>query len=601
LQPVDYTTLLAICAELRQQVLPARVEQVCQLERQTIHVALRTLQGRRWLAISWHPQAARLGITPPPPKGPDLFSFSQQLWHQLGGLALVGIQLVTPWERVVDLEFAQRPGDPVLWHLYVEVMGQYSNVILVNAEGAIVTAAYQIGERQSRLRSVQTSSIYERPPKITSNTPSLEESYENWRENIKLIPGTVAKNLLSLYRGLSTALVRSLLVAAHLSLDVHSDDLNEADWQRLFDCWQFWLRSVAAAQFQPNWTSWDIEHDANVGYSVIAWPGSTAVASVQDLIQQYYGDRTQAQAFQQLRHQLQQRLQQLLGKLYQKSQDFTQRLDAADGAETLRQQADLLMAHLHLWQPGLTQIDLPDFETQQPVRLSLSPEKNAVQNAQALYKRHQKLKRSRAAIVLLQTAVQAEIDYLEQVATAIAQLDAYREAADLIALQEIREELVQAEYLRAAIASSHKTNSSKPNSKTKDSATPPHQFSSPSGYAILVGRNNRQNDQLTFSQATDYDLWFHTQQIPGSHVLLRLPPGESADPADLQAAADLSAYFSQARESDQAPIVYTQPKHVYKPKGAKLGMVIYKQETILWGYPQQAKAQFVDAVNIRKP
>lgn len=584
LQPVDFTTLLAICTELRQQSLPARVEQVCQLERQTIHMALRTLQGRRWLAISWHPQAARLGITPPPPKGPDLFSFSQQLWHQIGGLALVGIQLVTPWERVLDLEFAQRPGDPVLWHLYVEVMGQYSNVILVNAGGEIVTAAYQIGERQSRLRSVQTSGVYERPPKITSNTPSLEESYENWQENIKLIPGTVAKTLISLYRGLSTALVRSLFTAAAIPMDAHSDDLDEAAWQRLFASWQFWLRAVAAEQFQPSWT--------DSGYSVIGWPGSTpaAVDGIQDLIQQYYGNRTQAQTFQQLRHQLNQRLQQLLGKLYQKAQDFTQRLQASDGAETQRQQADLLMAHLHLWQPGMQQIELLDFETQQPVRLRLSPDRNAVQNAQALYKKHQKLKRSRQAIEPLQTAVQAEIDYLEQVSTAIAQLGEYNAAADLTTLQEIRDELVQAEYLSATIVTP---------SKPRDSATPPHSFTSPSGYEILVGRNNRQNDQLTFRTATDYDLWFHTQQIPGSHVLLRLPPGETADALDLQAAANLSAYFSQARESDQAPIVYTQPKHVYKPKGAKLGMVIYKQETILWGYPQQAKAQFLADRNIK--
>jgi predicted ribosome quality control (RQC) complex YloA/Tae2 family protein len=135
------------------------------------------------------------------------------------------------------------------------------------------------------------------------------------------------------------------------------------------------------------------------------------------------------------------------------------------------------------------------------------------------------------------------------------------------------------------------------------SQTSPHRFTSPSGYEVLVGRNNRQNDQLTFRLANDYDLWFHSQQIPGSHVLLRLPPGSQPEPTDLQFTANLAAYYSQARASEQVPIVYTHPKHVYKPKGAKLGMVIYKQETVLWGEPQKASTTSpnITSPNITSP
>ncbi|HEY9816795.1 MAG TPA: NFACT RNA binding domain-containing protein, partial [Candidatus Obscuribacterales bacterium] len=114
-----------------------------------------------------------------------------------------------------------------------------------------------------------------------------------------------------------------------------------------------------------------------------------------------------------------------------------------------------------------------------------------------------------------------------------------------------------------------------------------------SGFEVLVGRNNRQNDDLTSRLATDYDLWFHTQQIPGSHVLLRLDAGSVADDADLQFTANLAAYYSRARQSDQAPVVYTAPKHVYKPKGAKPGTVIYKHETVIWGYPQQVSSSAI--------
>ena len=116
-----------------------------------------------------------------------------------------------------------------------------------------------------------------------------------------------------------------------------------------------------------------------------------------------------------------------------------------------------------------------------------------------------------------------------------------------------------------------------------------HKFHTPSGFEVLIGRNNQQNDRLTFRLANDYDLWFHAQEIPGAHVLLRLEPGAVAEERDLQFTADLAAYYSRSRQSDRVPVVYTQPKHVYKPKGAKPGIAIYKQERILWGKPSQGE------------
>jgi len=123
MQQVDFTTLTAACAELQAGWIPGRLEKVYQRDRYTIALCLRTLQGRGWLTLAWHPQAARICLADPPPRLPDTFTFSDQLRHQLNGLALVGIQFIAPWERVLDLQFARRPGDPILWHLYVEIMG----------------------------------------------------------------------------------------------------------------------------------------------------------------------------------------------------------------------------------------------------------------------------------------------------------------------------------------------------------------------------------------------------------------------------------------------------------------------------------------------
>jgi predicted ribosome quality control (RQC) complex YloA/Tae2 family protein len=589
MQPVDFTTLTAACGELRTFLLPARLEQVIQRDRHTICLALRTLKKRHWLTISWHPQAACICAGDPPPRTPDTFTFSDQLRHQLGGFALVGISALAPWERAIDLQFAQRPGDPILWHLYVEIMGKRSNVILANQDNQIVTTAHQVSEKQSSVRPVLTGQPYERPPALTDPAPNLTELPSRWQERISLIPGKLGQQLLKTYRGLSTHLVKSMIEAAGLDSDRPTDSLTDAEWDRLFQRWQEWLHILDKlsqgdlSSLQPRLTE--------TGYTLIHWqihgqnpqkesgivqhPPTTH--SVQQLLNRYYTDQLNQQTFQQLHHQLGQKVKNLLTKLGIKAQGFRDRLQQSDNAETYRQKGDLLMAYLHEWKPGMRSITLADFETGQPVEIPLDPEKNAVQNAQKLYKQHQKLKRSRIAVEPLLAEVQTEIDYLEQVDLAIAQIDRYQHHQDLSALEEIRDELMQQGYLPDP---DHRSQNSTP-------VTDFYRYLSPNGFEILIGRNNRQNDQLSFRLAGDYDLWFHTQEIAGSHTLLRLNPGTVADDADLQCAADLTAYYSRGRQSEQVPVVYTKPKYVYKPKGAKPGMVVYKHERIIWGRPQE--------------
>lgn len=572
MQPVDFTTLTAICSELRTSWVPARLEQIYQRDRHTLFLGLRTLDSRGWLRISWHPQAAHLCISAPPPRIPDTFTFSQQLRHQIGNLALINIAAIAPWERVIDLQFGRRPGEPALWHLYIEVMGKYSNVILTNQDDHIVTAAHQVSSQQSSVRPIQTGQPYEIPPVLTEAIPTLGENRDRWQERISLVPGSLKRNLLKNYRGLSSALVQSMLQRADLHPDQTTDQLAAADWQRLFQCWQEWLQALDQERFQPAWTE--------QGYTVLGWGATAQATTVQELIHQYYGVQLDQLEFGQLHHQLSQKLKTLLEKLRLKAQTFQTRMEQSERADLYREQADLLMAHLHQWQPGMTTIALPDFHTGELVTIALNPEKNAVQNAQTLYKQHQKLKRAQSVVVPLLTEVNDEIHYLEQVEAAIAELTAYQTAEDLNTLKEIRDELIQQGYL----ASPDYQSAANPQG---DVASQPYHYTSPSGLDVLVGRNNRQNDQLTFRTAGDYDLWFHTQEIPGSHVLLRLKPGVDPEAADLSFAADLAAFHSRARQSEQVPVIYTEPKNVYKPKGAKPGMTVYKHERVIWGQPQR--------------
>ncbi len=576
MQPVDYTTLMASCTELNRDWIPARIEQVYQRDRFTISLALRTLKAKPWLTICWHPEAARINLGDPPPRLKDTFTFSDQLRHQLKGLALTGVVAIAPWERVIDLQFAQRPGEKPLWHLYVEIMGKYSNVILTDGSQQIVTPAKQISPTQSSVRPIQTGQPYELPPSLIGTTPKLEESFVRWQERVSLVPGQVKRQLLQSYRGLSPRVAAEIAIAAGLSPQQQTDTLTLEHWQALFHYWQKWLLALEHQQFSPGWLT--------DGYTVLGWNKVESVEGVQPLLNCYYTQSVNHQQFTQLHHQLNQKLINLLKKLNVKANTFRQRLAQSADADSYRQQGNLLMAHLHQIQPGMKSITLNDFETGKPIKIKLNPEKNPAQNAQYLYKQSQKLKRAKDAVVPLLADVDGEINYLSQVQTALNQLQSENTGSseDLQALAEIKEELIQQKYIIAE----------RQDERQIDQDSQPYRLTAPSGCEIWIGRNNRQNDILTFRTAVEYDLWFHTQEIPGSHVLLRLDPGAVASEQDLQFTADIAAYYSQARESDQVPVIYTQPKYIYKPKGAKPGMVIYKQETVIWGRPQIAKLHF---------
>ena len=182
--------------------------------------------------------------------------------------------------------------------------------------------------------------------------------------------------------------------------------------------------------------------------------------------------------------------------------------------------------------------------------------------------------------------VNDEINYLAQVQTSLNQLkdeaNIQGNSEDLQALEEIREELIQQQYF----AAEREGNRGKAAQESQ-----PYRYQVPSGFELWIGRNNRQNDLLTFRVAGDYDLWFHTQEIPGSHVLLRLNAGDVPEEVDLLFVADVSAFYSRARQSEIVPVVYTKPKFVYKPKAAKPGMVVYKHERVIWGKPQRAESK----------
>lgn len=565
MQPFDYTTLKAVCYSLQNQYLPSRLEQVYQCDRTSISLCLRNIEKKSWLTISWHPQAARICVGNPPPRGKDTFTFSDQLRHLINGYALIGIEIVSDWERVIDFQFAQRPNESPLNHLYVEIMGKYSNVILTNADNQIITVAKQVTADKSTLRTVETSQIYQLPPPLTGNIPKLEESQETWQEKVSLIPGRIDKQLIKSYRGISPNIAKELLQKSDIDLSKTNQELTQNEWQELYKNWQTWLTSIEKNQFYSHLTS--------EGYTVLGEPNQAE--NINFVINKYYNQKIYQENFIQLKQQLQQKIKNILKKLKTKKNKYLEKIKESDNCEVYSNKADLLMAHLNQWQVGMKEITLNDFTTGDPVKINLAPDKNMIQNAQILYKKYQKLKRAKQAVKPLLDEVNEEVNYLEQIAINLQQLD-YQEKDDLTTLQEIKSELINQKYIE---------DKQYRNNQNIEEESQPRRYQTPSGYEVLVGRNNRQNDILTFKTATDYDLWFHAQEISGSHVLLRLNAGDAPEEKDLQFTANLAAYYSQGRESEQVPVVYTNPNHVYKPKGAKPGMVIYSKETVIWGKP----------------
>lgn len=566
MQPVDYTTLVAICHSLSSAHLPSRLEQVYQIDRTTITLCLRSVSKKSWLTIAWHPQGARLCIGNPPPRQKDTFTLSEQLRHLINGYALIGVEIVSAWERVIDLQFAQRPSESPLYHLYVEIMGKYSNVILTNAEKQIITVAKQVTAQKSTLRTVETSQTYQLPPPLTGNTPKLSETWAQWQETVNLIPGRIDKQLIKSYRGVSPTLARQLLQQAEIDPLTPNHELTISQWENLYTQWQNWLTTIENKDFFPHVTPW--------GYTVIKSPHAQEKVNLDSLINNYYQIQLNQEKFQQLQQQLLQKIKNILTKILIKERKYKDKLVESDNAEIHRQQADLLMANLHQYKIGSSSIILNDFVSNQPVTITLAPHKNIIQNAQDLYKKYQKLSRAKNIVLPLLAEVQTEINYFKQIENNILQLENDQlESLDI--LLEIKGELIQQKYIEDAQYRQNNINEE----------SQPRHFISPSGYEVLVGKNNRQNDLLTSRIATDYDLWFHAQEIPGSHVLLRLNAGDIPDQKDLQFTANLASYYSRGRESEQIPVIYTKPKYVYKPKGAKPGMVIYTRETVIWAKP----------------
>ena len=545
---MDVTTLRAVLAEWRPLLLPSRFEKAQQASPQALQIGLRSLSGNHWLELSWQAEAARLHTIPPPPRQGDGSTLAQQLQHGLKGLALIEIQQ-QGWERVVELGFARRPGEPVLRWLVVELMGRHSNLLLLDADRQVVALARQVKPQQSRLRPIGTGDPYQPPPPLAGEPPRLEESFASWQRRLRLVPLPLQQALRDAYQGISPALLRQLLPCGWGELAV--DSISPEQWQQLWQGWRQWLEAVQLGRF-----IWQLEP---AGYR--CWAGSSChtpaanpTLAINQGLAAYFSEHLGAQVLAQQRQQLQHRLQATVERESRQASEQQALLDAVPEGEALQRRADALLSQLQ-------------------------PSRQCIEEAQKLYKTARKRRRSVAAITPRLELHRQRLASLEASLTYLEQADSLEQVGSLAA--ELEALLAERGQRKSAGGRQSRR------SGAIEGVPQPLELHTPSGLPIQIGRNHRQNEWIAFRQARRGDLWFHAQELAGSHVVLKSSERPASD-ADLQAAADLAAHYSRGRGNRRVPVVMVPTEELQRIPGAAPGTVRHRGGSVLWGEPQRA-------------
>ncbi|EFN54443.1 hypothetical protein CHLNCDRAFT_31860 [Chlorella variabilis] len=535
---------------------------------------LRTAADTGWLHLGYHARYAHVGMSSDPPargSAAELYTFGAQLQAALRGLVLTGVSLPTPFERVLKLAFAQRPGEPAACQLVYECMARYSNLLLVGPDDIVLAAAHQVGQRMSSVRHVQVGGRWEPPPPASGLDPDSCASLEEWWEVLcrlaEAAPADRRPTLVQVavrgFRGVSPQLARDIAQAAGVPADSLPADLAPDQWQRLHQQWQAWLQRLASGSFAAS------SCPRSGAYSLLGTQ-PRPVPSLLPFLHDYYSAPQQAETFTALKQQLARAVAAAMARLQKKMESLRQQGGDGDKHERTQRLADMVMGNIYRIQPGAASVEVEDWDTGELVAIKLDPEKTAVAFAEGLYKQARKQRRAVEQVAPLLAAARQELDYLAEMEVMLAQLEA---GSHLAALQEVQ--------VRAGGGSSN---------AAAGGSRDFRRYDSPSGFAVLVGRNSRQNDELSCRLAQPGDVWMHARGVPGAHLVMRVPAGQAAGEADLRFAADLAAWFSKARTDGKVDVTMCDPKHLSKPSGAKPGQVMVRKEAVVVGRPDQSVA-----------
>ena len=549
----------AVLSEIREVALGARVEKIHQPSRDTIILQLRCETGREKLLFAANPAAPRLHLTRSNPENPDQPPmFCMLLRKHLSGARLSEIRQL-PMERMAQFFFdcTDEMGYPVQKQLVVELMGRTCNLYLLDPDGRILDCLRRVGLDESSKRAALPGLMYQLPEPVSKTDPSSLD--EAGFLQILLTPGAdlLCDRLMDCLGGLSPLVCReaALYAAGDTDARLSALDLPETA-QKLSDFFAEHLRHAAPCYYANSDGT-----PKQFAFCPIRQYGAYQTAdSFQQLMDDYYIVRDRSDAMRQKSQALRKTVSNLCQRITRKLAIQEKELAATYDRERLRQLGDIVSANLHKITKGQTLLlaeDLYD-EDMKTIEISLSPTLSPQQNAAKFYKDYTRMKNAEKELTRQIELGQQELTYLQSV------LDELTRAASDSELDEIRQELHAGGYVRQDSAKK----------RMKQAKLAPMRFESTDGYPIYVGRNNRQNDELTFKLARKDDLWLHAQKVHGSHVIISC--GGTTPPDDtVTQAAQLAAYYAESTAGQNIPVDVTPVRQVKKAPGNKPGMVIY--------------------------
>ena len=560
--------------EIKSVALDARVSQIHQPNRDELVIALRTKNGNKKLLVSSRANSPRICFTEHSIENPATPPMLCMLLRKrLGGAKLVDVRQIE-LERIMFLDFiaTNELGDKVKLTLCVEIMGKYSNIILIDENDNIVDALKRVDFTMSTQRLVLPNIKYELPPKqdklciLECSGRDIVEKAINTPAEMRL-----SKALLSAMQGVSPIITREL----EYMVGVDSNrELTVIDKLKLIEKVDKLKEYIVSGEksptmmIKPEGKPFDISFMDIMQYGEMA--SKKRFLDFSTLLDSFYYERDKAERMKVKGQDLLRLCSNIQDKLCRKIAVQEKELKDSLNRDKLRKKGDLLQANMYKMVRGQSFIDVEDYyDNNKIVRIKLSPTLNPSQNVQKYYKDYRRAKTREEMLTVQIAKAKAELQYISAVQESLGRAESERE------LTEIRQELVDEGYLKNR------------NPKGRNKALkllPPKEYTSSDGFTIYVGRNNKQNDKLTLKTARNYDMWLHTKDIPGSHVIIVSDNREITDTAILEAAS-LAAYNSKAKESDNVPVDYTIVKNVSKPSGAKPGMVIYTTNKTLYVTP----------------
>lgn len=555
----DGVTIANVVSELKRELIGGRLYKIAQPEEDELLLTVRQPDGQRKLLLSASASLPLIYLTenskPSPMTAPN---FCMLLRKHLQNGRIIDISQ-PGLERIVHIriEHLDEMGDLRHKTLIIEIMGKHSNIIFCGEDNVIIDSIKHVSAAVSSLREVLPGKPY-----FVAGTQdkldALTTDLDTFRRAVSSKPQPVFKALYGCFSGISPVLAQELCHEAGIDGDRPAAALDEADHQALFRAFTNMVNAIKEESFTPN-----IAYASGRPAEFCALPlkmyGNTvSFGTMSELLETYYAEREALTRIRQKSADLRHIVQTALERNVKKYDLQLRQIQDTEKRDTYRIYGELLNTYGYGAQPGAKSLEALNYYTNETVTIPLDPTLSATENAKKYFDKYNKLKRTYEALSELTKEVKSEIDHLESISNS---LDIAMREEDLA---EIKEELTESGYIRR-----------KGNSKKQKTASRPFHYISSDGFHMYVGKNNYQNDELTFKVATGNDWWFHAKKIPGSHVIVRLGSADELPDRTFEEAARLAAYYSKGREQEKVEIDYIQKKHVKKPAGAKPGFVVY--------------------------